>query len=187
MCSHRSLGHYAIHYASLLRIRGARGAAVIDTRFTAATPEAAAAKTASPARGGCTDTPIDSSVTNNTVWSKAKVKCGETNAKSRRTVHRGSRVLLCASVSFDPSIGETFSTLAVGATLCLCPRQLITQPYVLPRVIRALEVSHICHTPAVWASSMASPMASSMASPAAVPAPPSLPASPPSLPASHVQ
>jgi hypothetical protein len=33
--------------------------------------------------------------------------------------------MLAAAASWDPSLGDLFSTLAVGATLCVAPRALL--------------------------------------------------------------
>jgi len=59
-----------------------------------------------------------------------------------------SRVLLAAAASWDPSLGDLFSTLAAGATLCVAPRSALL--YHLAATLRTCRASHVCATPALW-------------------------------------
>ena len=60
----------------------------------------------------------------------------------------GSRVLLAAAMSFDPSIGEAYTALLAGATLVLAPRAAITSG--LHAVLTIAKVTHVCTTPLLW-------------------------------------
>ncbi len=59
-----------------------------------------------------------------------------------------SKVLLAASASFDPSIGEAYTALLAGATLVLAPRAAVTSG--LHSVLTMAKVSHVCTTPLLW-------------------------------------
>jgi amino acid adenylation domain-containing protein len=69
------------------------------------------------------------------------------NAHVHEVVPR-SRVLLAASASFDPSIGEAYTALLAGATLVLAPRAAITSG--LHAVLTMAEITHVCTTPLLW-------------------------------------
>ncbi|KAK3276536.1 hypothetical protein CYMTET_15399 [Cymbomonas tetramitiformis] len=60
-----------------------------------------------------------------------------------------SRVLLAAAATWDPSLGDIFSTLAAGALLCVANRGDLLQD--LATVLRRSKASHLCATPALWA------------------------------------
>ena len=60
----------------------------------------------------------------------------------------GSRVLLAAAMSFDPSIGEAYTALLAGGTLVLAPRAAITSA--LHAVLSIAKVTHVCTTPLLW-------------------------------------
>ena len=61
-----------------------------------------------------------------------------------------SRVLLTSAVSFDPSIGEAWTALVVGATLCLPSRQMVRES--LGSAVAIAAATHVCSTPALWAT-----------------------------------
>lgn len=63
-------------------------------------------------------------------------------------VKPSSRVLLTAAASWDPSLGDLFSTLAVGATLCVAPRSALLHH--LAATLRTCRATHVCTTPALW-------------------------------------
>ena len=65
-------------------------------------------------------------------------------------VDEGSRVLLASAASFDPAIGEAWTALLAGATLWLPARARVVGD--LPGEIRASRATHVCTTPALWAS-----------------------------------
>ena len=59
-----------------------------------------------------------------------------------------SRVLLTSAVSFDPCIGEAWTALVAGATLCLPTRAMVKEQ--LGETVAATRATHICSTPALW-------------------------------------
>lgn len=63
-------------------------------------------------------------------------------------VNRSSRVLLAAAATWDPSVGDAFSTLAAGACLVVAPRARLTAD--LHGVLLDGHVTHVCTTPALW-------------------------------------
>ena len=63
-------------------------------------------------------------------------------------IDSGSRVLLVSAATWDPSIGDAFSTFACGATLVTAPRARLVQD--LRAVLIEGSVSHVCSTPALW-------------------------------------
>ena len=63
---------------------------------------------------------------------------------------RPSRVLITAASSWDPSLGDIFSALAAGAVVCLAPRGAVQVS--LGDVVHAARPTHICSTPALWAT-----------------------------------
>ena len=60
-----------------------------------------------------------------------------------------TRCLLVSAHTWDPCIGDVFSTLAAGATLCVVPRAQLLQD--LAGALRATRASHVCATPSLWA------------------------------------
>ena len=61
---------------------------------------------------------------------------------------RPSRVLMTAAATWDPSLGDIFSTLAGGAVLCLAPRGALMSHLLL--VLKASRATHVLTTPALW-------------------------------------
>lgn len=59
-----------------------------------------------------------------------------------------ARVLLVSAATWDPSVGDAFSTFACGATLVTAPRARLVQD--LAAVLDEGAVSHVCTTPALW-------------------------------------
>ena len=68
-----------------------------------------------------------------------------------------SRVLLTSAVSFDPCIGEAWTALLAGATLCLPTRAMVREA--LGQALRDTSATHVCSTPALWATIEAGPTA----------------------------
>ena len=72
-------------------------------------------------------------------------------ARAKSEAHRidcASRVLLTSAHTWDPCIGDVFSTLAVGGTLCSAPRAHLLQE--IGPTMRALSCTHVCTTPSLW-------------------------------------
>ena len=72
-------------------------------------------------------------------------------AEAKLEVHHvscSSRVLLAAAATWDPSVGDAFSTLAAGACLVVAPRARLTAD--LHGVLLDGHVTHVCTTPALW-------------------------------------
>ncbi|EKX45237.1 hypothetical protein GUITHDRAFT_71516, partial [Guillardia theta CCMP2712] len=63
-------------------------------------------------------------------------------------IDSNSRVLLAAAITWDPSLGDIFSTLAQAALLCIAPRASLTTS--LLDVLVQGRVTHVCTTPALW-------------------------------------
>jgi amino acid adenylation domain-containing protein len=59
-----------------------------------------------------------------------------------------SRVLLVSAATWDPSVGDAFSTLACGGVLVTAPRARLVQE--LHGVLNEGGVTHVCSTPALW-------------------------------------
>ena len=74
--------------------------------------------------------------------------CAANAAAHGISAARRSRVLLAAAPSFDPSIGEAYTSILAGATLVLAPRAAITSQ--LGAVIRLGRATHVCTTPSLW-------------------------------------
>ena len=68
-----------------------------------------------------------------------------------------SRVLLASAVSFDPCIGEAWTALVAGATLCLPARSAVKQA--LGPLLAATGATHVCSTPALWTTVQGGPAA----------------------------
>ena len=62
----------------------------------------------------------------------------------------GSRVLQFASISFDASVAEIFTTLLAGATLCLAPRETMASIPDLTQLLQVQVISTAVLPPAVW-------------------------------------
>jgi non-ribosomal peptide synthetase component F len=63
-------------------------------------------------------------------------------------IDKRAHVLLVSAATWDPSVGDAFSTLACGATLVTAPRARLVQD--LGAVLCEGAVSHVCSTPALW-------------------------------------
>jgi len=59
-----------------------------------------------------------------------------------------SRVLVTAAATWDPSLGDIFSTLGAGAVVCLAPRAALLAN--LAQVLQVSRATHVCTTPALW-------------------------------------
>jgi len=59
-----------------------------------------------------------------------------------------SRILLVSAPTWDPSLGDIFSTLACGATLCVAPRGQLLED--LASAASRSVASHACATPGQW-------------------------------------
>ena len=71
------------------------------------------------------------------------------DAKLRvHAIDRESRVLLVSAATWDPSVGDAFSTLACGGALVTAPRARLVQE--LHDVLSEGGVTHVCSTPALW-------------------------------------
>ena len=68
-----------------------------------------------------------------------------------------SRVLLTSAVSFDPCIGEAWTALLAGATLCLPSRTSVRES--LGDLLASSAATHVCSTPALWTTVGGSPAA----------------------------
>ena len=66
-----------------------------------------------------------------------------------------SRVLVASAHTWDPCIGDVYSTLSVGATLCTAPRATIV--HALGPTLAALRATHVVATPSLWALLASSP------------------------------
>ena len=62
----------------------------------------------------------------------------------------GSRVLQFASISFDASVAEIFTTLLAGATLCLAPRETMASIPDLTNLLQGQAITSVTLPPAVW-------------------------------------
>ena len=66
-----------------------------------------------------------------------------------------SRVALVSAHTWDPCIGDIYSTLYASATLCTAPRaQLLHE---LGAMLGALRVTHVTATPSLWSLLRSSP------------------------------
>jgi amino acid adenylation domain-containing protein len=88
-------------------------------------------------------------------------------------IAHGARVLVTSGLSWDPWLGDVLSTLAAGATLCLCPRGELLQS--LAHVILASKATHITATPALWSLLPASLPSSTSTSTSSSPSLPEFP------------
>jgi len=61
---------------------------------------------------------------------------------------RPSRVLLTSAPTWDPSLGDIFSTLGAGAVLCLAPRAALVSH--LREVLNLSRASHVLTTAPLW-------------------------------------
>ena len=59
-----------------------------------------------------------------------------------------SRVLVTAAATWDPSLGDIFSTLGSGAVVCLAGRAALISS--LDQVLARSRATHVCTTPALW-------------------------------------
>jgi acyl-CoA synthetase (AMP-forming)/AMP-acid ligase II len=59
-----------------------------------------------------------------------------------------SRVLVTAAATWDPSLGDIFSTLGGGAVVCLAPRAALLTNFA--QVLEVSRATHVCTTPALW-------------------------------------
>lgn len=92
-----------------------------------------------------------------TLFKPAQTKTGADGrgAKAERSsrVHDSnsavSRVLVTAAATWDPSLGDIFSTLGAGAVVCLAGRAAVTSS--LDQVLVKSRATHVCTTPALWA------------------------------------
>ena len=60
-----------------------------------------------------------------------------------------SRVLVASAFTFDPSIGDIYTTLLSGGTVCLFPRADVLSN--MGACILQSHATHVCSTPALWA------------------------------------
>ena len=67
----------------------------------------------------------------------------------------GARVLMASAITWDPSVGDVYPTLAAGATLCVAPRALVLHD--LSVALNVLKVSHTFATPSLWSLLKAGP------------------------------
>jgi amino acid adenylation domain-containing protein len=58
-----------------------------------------------------------------------------------------TRMLVCSAPTFDPSIGDTFSTLITGGVVCLCTRRALTEN--LGECLKVSRASHAWLTPSL--------------------------------------
>ena len=59
-----------------------------------------------------------------------------------------ARVLLASAHTWDPCLGDVFSTLAAGALLCTAPRAALVHE--LGHTLEATACTHVCLTPSLW-------------------------------------
>ncbi len=72
-------------------------------------------------------------------------------ARAKQPAHRigvSSRVMLVSAHTWDPCIGDVYSTLAAGATLCTAPRALLVHE--LGDAMRNAACTHVLATPSLW-------------------------------------
>jgi acyl-CoA synthetase (AMP-forming)/AMP-acid ligase II len=77
---------------------------------------------------------------------------------AKATAHgleRTSRVLLASAHTWDPCLGDLFSTLSAGAVLCTASRALIVHE--LGHTLQAAACTHVCATPSLWSLLSLSP------------------------------
>ncbi|NUS73458.1 MAG: amino acid adenylation domain-containing protein [Corynebacteriales bacterium] len=67
----------------------------------------------------------------------------------RYGIHPGSRALQYASWNYDAAIGDIFTTLAAGATLCLAPDQVRSSGVALANYLRQAHITFAALTPSV--------------------------------------
>eukprot|EP00900_Chrysochromulina_parva_P015261 jgi/Chrpa1/23736/Chrysochromulina_OHIO_Genome00000660-RA len=84
------------------------------------------------------------------------VAYAEANAVAH-AIGPSSRVLLTSAVSFDPCIGEAWTALLAGATLCLPSRTSVRES--LGALLASSAATHVCSTPALWTTVGGSPAA----------------------------
>lgn len=66
-----------------------------------------------------------------------------------------SRILLASAVSFDPCIGEAWTALLAGGTLCLPSRAMVKAS--LGALLIDTRATHVCSTPALWSTVLGGP------------------------------
>lgn len=59
-----------------------------------------------------------------------------------------SRMFVASASTFDPALGDIVTAMAVGATLCLAPRDRMVAE--LAACLQLTKATHVCSTPAIW-------------------------------------